>query len=70
MNLPSKRKLIPIAAVLLVGIGVIAWIWMQKRKTEQLVQEGKAALQARDWNTATEKLAQAKLRVPNDPDVI
>lgn len=70
MNLPSKRKLIPIAVIVVVVLGVVLWVWVQKRNTEQLIQAGMAALQAKDWGEASEKLAQAKLRVPNHPDVV
>ena len=70
MSLLSKRKLIVVAVVILAVIVAGLWVWMKGRKTQQLIQEGNAALRARDWNTATERFSQAKLRLPNDPDVL
>jgi len=70
MKLPSKRKLIPIAAVILVVVVAGIWLLIQGRGAQQLIESGNAALQAKDWNKASEMFSQAKLRAPNDPAVV
>jgi len=72
MGTAPKKKVIFVAVLIVILLFVFAgvWSWLQSRKTQALIEEGTAALNSRDWNTAAQKLALALERAPHNPDVV
>lgn len=65
-----RPKIIIIAAIVLAVVLGLTWGWLSERKTERLISEGLAALDAKDWHLASQKLSQARERVPDHPDIL
>jgi tetratricopeptide (TPR) repeat protein len=70
MKLLTKVEITVPAIILLAVIAGGLWFFMQSRSTQQIIDEANEALQAKDWQKASELFAEAYQRDPENPDTV